>query len=116
MLSFCRVRSSTSRCAAARRRSASALVSASKPSAWALAWLTILLGFFLGVAARLPGVLVGVPRGLVGLGAGLGRPLLGGGCPLLGLGHQRLGRGLGGGEPFGLLALGLFPPGRAPGL
>ena len=37
MLSFCLVSSSTSRCAAARRRSASALVSASICSAWDLA-------------------------------------------------------------------------------
>src|SRR6202041_3588268 len=39
---------------------------------------------------------------------GLRRPLLGGGRPLLGLGDQLLRGGLGGGEAFGLLALGLF--------
>ncbi len=46
MLSFCLLRSSTSRCALTRCRSISDLVSASSCSAWALAWATIWSAFF----------------------------------------------------------------------
>src|SRR5260370_3828026 len=46
MLSFCLVRSLTSRWVAARRRSASALTSASNCSDWVLAWPAIWSAFF----------------------------------------------------------------------
>ena len=49
MLSFCLVRSSTSRWATARCRSSSFLVSAMSWSAWALAWATIWSAFFLAL-------------------------------------------------------------------
>src|SRR5262249_56232397 len=71
-----------------------------------------LVGVLLGVAARVPGVGVGVPPGLVRLRGRLGRALLGGGGALLGLGDELLRGRLGGGEPFGLLPLGLFPARR----
>src|SRR5579862_9820706 len=71
-----------------------------------------LVGVLFRVADELPGVLVGVPAGLVGLGRSLGGPLLRGGGPLLRFGHELLRRRLGGSEPFGFLALGLFPARR----
>ena len=57
-------------------------------------------------------MLVGVPAGLVGLRGGLRRTLLRGEGALLSFGHEFLRGGLGGGEPSGFLALGLFPARR----
>ena len=112
MLSFCRVSSSTWRCAMARCRSASDLVSFSSWLACAFAWVTIWSAFFLALPTSGLRVLIGFAPGLLGLRAGFGRPVLGGRGALFGLGHQLLRSGLRRGEPLGLLALGLLALGR----
>ena len=111
MLSFWRVSSSTSRWAASRRRSASVLVSRQQLVGLRLGLGDDLVGVLLRVRHELARVLVGVAAGLVGLRGRLGGPLLGGGRALLRLGDQLLRGGLGGGEPLGLLPLGLLAAG-----
>ena len=92
MLSFCLFSSSTWRCALARRRSASDLVSASSWSAWALAWATIWSAFFLALLTSCRECWSASRRVCSAWALALAGPLLGRGGPLLRLGDQLLRR------------------------